>query len=87
MTDKITTKYGNLYSVPAPLVHNILKSVVGAILILGGYMVVWGINDATFKATVITKLTFIDARITEIGKDQDQHEARKHDAVEHERTN
>ena len=73
---------GEAYRIPAPLVHNILKSIVGAFIFIGGYMVVWGINDAAFKSKVLTELSWMKSRVSEIGEDQDEHEARKHDAYE-----
>ena len=82
ITTKRCTDDATSYNIPAPLVHNILRSIVTAIVFLGGYMVVWGINDASFKSQVLTELGWMKDRVVEIGDDQDEHEQRKHDAYD-----
>ena len=70
------------YTVSEGLVTAVLKGIVVSIISIGAYMVIWGINDARFKSSVQTDLEWIKERVGEIGKDQDEHEARKHDAFD-----
>lgn len=66
------------YTIPAPLVHKLLLCIVTSILGIGGYMVLWGVNDAKFKARVLTELQYLKERVVEIGEDQDKHEHEVH---------
>lgn len=45
------------YSIAAALVHKLIISIIGAIIATGGYMVLWGINDARWKGTMETQFT------------------------------
>ena len=38
------------YIIPAPLVHKLIGAVLGAIGLIGAYMIGWAINDARIKA-------------------------------------
>lgn len=62
------------YFIPAKLVNGLIVAIFGSLLTISGYMVVWGLNDAAFKARVLTELGYLKARVIEIGEDQDQHE-------------
>jgi len=58
------------YKVSAPLVHWAITSIIGAIVILGGYMVVWAINDAEFKGEMRALLV----TVTLIKRDVEEHD-------------
>jgi len=61
---------GENYLVPAPLVHRILWGVVISLLGLGGYMLVWYMNDQLFKQEVLTRLNGIEMTIKMVPKMQ-----------------
>ena len=58
------------YLIPAPLVNKAILSIIGGIVLIAGYMVVWAINDAAFKATVLGAIE----RIPVIERNLDRHE-------------
>lgn len=58
------------YLIPAPLVNKAILSIIGGIVLIAGYMVVWAINDAAFKATVLGAIN----KIPVIESKQDAHE-------------
>ena len=64
----------NGYLIPGQLMHRLILSILVAIISIGGYMVTWGINDAAFKAQVLTELGWMKERVVEIGDDLDKHE-------------
>ena len=54
------------YVVPTTLVHWAITSIIGGILAIGAYMVVWAINDAAWKSALEGKLVAIELRISEV---------------------
>ena len=48
------------YQIEKGLVHKLILSIIGSILGVGAYMVVWGINDAAFKAKVMEYMIKVD---------------------------
>ena len=54
------------YLIPAPLVNKAIISIIGSIFLIGAYMVVWAVNDASFKARVLSaidRIPMIEARM------------------------
>jgi hypothetical protein len=51
------------YAVPSPLVHRALASIIGGICVIGGYMIIWAVNDAAFKARIEERLMQIERRM------------------------
>ena len=45
------------YIISTRLVHWLITTIFTSIIAVGAYMVVWAINDATYKATVLARLT------------------------------
>lgn len=58
------------YLIPAPLVNKAIMSIIGGIVLIAGYMVVWAINDAAFKVKVLGAIE----RIPVVEQSLDQHE-------------
>ena len=52
------------YRISARLVHNLILAVFGSILTYGGYMAIWAINDASWKAALDERLTNMAFRIS-----------------------
>lgn len=50
------------YFMPASLVNRLILAIVGAILAIGGYMVLWAMSDVAWKSTQ-------ELKINEIAKD------------------
>ena len=61
------------YQVPSTLVHRALFSIIGGICLIGGYMVIWAVNDSAFKARIEERLTQIERRIARIEVQKDVH--------------
>lgn len=38
------------YYLPAPLVNKLIAVIFGAILAIGGYMITWAVNDASYRS-------------------------------------
>lgn len=55
-----TVRNGNGYTIPAPLVHRVIVSIVFSILGIGGYMLAWAINDAARQAEQEARLDAIE---------------------------
>ena len=53
-------KVGENYQLPARLVHNLIRSIFGSILVIGGYMIIWAINDAAWKAALDVRIGQIE---------------------------
>ena len=53
----------NTYQIDSGLVHKLIWTIIAAILSIGGYMVVWAINDSRFKQEVRTTLVHINRHI------------------------
>ena len=62
------------YFIPAKVVNGLIIAIFTSLFTIGGYMVVWGLNDAAFKSRVLTELGYLKARVIEIGDDMDDHE-------------
>ena len=81
MRNKLTEdKEHGGYMIPAGVVNALILGIFATIFTVGGYMIVWGLNDASFKAQVLTELGYLKARVVEIGEDQDEHDNR-HDTT------
>jgi hypothetical protein len=66
------------YRIDAKLVNRLITSAITSIIVIGGYMLVWGLNDARFKSRVLIELSYLKERVIEIGEDQDAHEHEMH---------
>ena len=51
----------NEYSVEKGLVHKLIMSIISAILLIGGYMIVWAYLDARWKGQLDIKMEQIQA--------------------------
>jgi hypothetical protein len=57
---------GDAYQVPAKLVNWLVYSILGALLTIGGYMVVWNRSDNAWKAVLMTRIDTMNESITEL---------------------
>lgn len=58
------------YQIPASLVHRLITSIIVAIVTIGGYMILWAINDAASKASWAERLNQMEKRLDrDVGKD------------------
>ena len=57
------TREGNVYTISAGLVHTAIVAIVGSLLGLCGYMIVWAINDAAWKARVDDKMSHVEQQL------------------------
>ncbi len=44
------------YTIQSTLVNRLIGTIIASILAIGGYMIVWALNDAQFKAEVRSSL-------------------------------
>lgn len=44
------------YQIESSLVHKLLMSIIGSILVIGGYMIVWAYLDARWKGELDTRM-------------------------------
>jgi hypothetical protein len=63
----------NEYHVPSTLVHRALFSIIGGIVVIGGYMVIWAVNDSAFKARIEERLAQIERRMARMEVQKDGH--------------
>jgi hypothetical protein len=63
----------NEYHVPSALVHRALFSIIGGIVVIGGYMVIWAVNDSAFKARIEERLAQIERRMARMEVQKDGH--------------
>ena len=54
---------GASYTISARLVHWGITSIISGIVVIGGYMVVWAINDSAWRARVTTEVNEIHERM------------------------
>ena len=54
------------YVISAPLVHKLIMSIIGGIVAIGAYMVIWALNDTEWKATITTRLEALREDVAEI---------------------
>jgi Tfp pilus assembly protein PilO len=59
---------GGNYQVPVPLVHKTIVAVVAAVLAVGGYMIVWAINDADKSARLEARIETISIDVRDVKK-------------------
>ena len=59
-------KADEAYELPARLVHNLIRSIFGTIVIIGGYMIIWAINDAAWKAQLDIRIEKIEQALMAI---------------------
>jgi fructose-specific phosphotransferase system component IIB len=57
-----------VYQIPAPLVHRLIVAVISGILAIGGYMVVWAINDSAWRTRIEVAMETQGAQIDVIQK-------------------
>ena len=51
------------YFMPANLVNKLIVAIITAILTIGGYMILWAINDAAYKTLQETKIDVVTAQL------------------------
>ena len=54
---------GASYTISARLVHWGITSIISGIVVIGGYMIVWAINDSAWRARVTAEVSAIHARM------------------------
>lgn len=54
------------YLVPVALVHWAITSIILGIITIGGYMVIWAVNDASWKASQQEKLSKIESSVVKM---------------------
>lgn len=64
------------YLVPAPLVHKAIWSIIGSLIAIAGYMAIWAVNDAAFKARIEERINHIVKRMERL-EDNADHDAGK----------
>ena len=75
-TDKVQRVFGDGYLVPAPLVHKAIWSIIGSLIAIAGYMAIWAVNDAAFKARVEERINQIAKRMERIEAKSDRDDGR-----------
>jgi hypothetical protein len=57
-TRRVYDQHG--YLIPGALMHKLIVAIIVAIITIGGYMVLWAIADAEFKATILHRLSQVE---------------------------
>jgi uncharacterized membrane protein len=60
------------YWIPAALVSKLIIAIITAIIAIGGYMVIWALNDAQWKATWQRQIEVNSGRIAHIEQQQEE---------------
>lgn len=59
-------KNGDHYAISAKLINGLIMAIFGAIFTIGGYMVVWAVQDSARNSTMDNRLGFIERELTQI---------------------
>ena len=51
------------YEIPVGLLNDLIMAIIGAILAIGAYMIIWAIADAKHKTAVIGRLKHLEELI------------------------
>jgi hypothetical protein len=70
----VTPPDDRTYKLPSTLVHRAIGSIIGSICLIGGYMVIWAVNDSAFKARIEERLIQIERRMARIEERTDVHD-------------
>ena len=65
------------YWVSAKLVHRAIYSILGSLIVLGGYMAAWAYADAKWKATITERQNDVRMRLAEVERRVRELEARE----------
>ena len=49
-----------MYEIPVSLLNDLILTIIGAILAIGAYMIIWAIHDAKHKVLVLTRLGMLE---------------------------
>lgn len=64
------------YEISAQLVHKLIGAIIAAILAIGGYMALWAISDASWKARMDERWAIVREAISNFDSELDEHKGK-----------